>query len=352
MEERKDPIRGIISSGPLSILSDLMLMVGLGIIIAVYYALVNQIDSLQSILIRNLLFSVSISILLYVLFRLMFFVLNQYLPWETHRVRRILVEIPAIFIIAVAATIPFTLFFFGLAGADVTREQLISNTALAVLISLLINTFTEGIAIFRLYRDTLIDKERLKQETLRSHFETLKNQVGPHFLFNSLNTLIALIDESPHTAKNFVQKLSNYYRYVIQVNQEALVPLSIELALVKDYVFLLNQRYDNRIVLQVDIPLEAEKNFIPPFALQMLVENAEKHNAISADRRLIIRIAIEHNRIVVENNRTPKKNIPPGTGTGLENIQKRYALAAHQSIQIESNSDFFRVTLPLIVQSS
>lgn len=351
MEDQKEPIRGIFSTGPLSVLSDLMLMVGLGIIIASYYALVNQIDSLQSTLIRNLLFSVSISILLYVSFRLMFVVLNRYLPWETHRVRRVLVEIPAIFSIAIALTIPFTLFFFGLAGAEVTREQLISNTALSVLISLLINTFTEGIAIFRLYRDTLIDKERLKQETLRSHFETLKNQVGPHFLFNSLNTLIALIDESPQTAKNFVQKLSNYYRYVIQVNQEALVPLSIELDLVKDYVFLLNQRYDHRIVLQIDIPPEAEKNLIPPLALQMLVENAEKHNAISAEKRLNIRIALQNNQIVVENSRTPKKNIPPGTGTGLENIRKRFALAAHQPIHIESDSSFFRVSLPIIPQS-
>ncbi len=350
MEDQKEPISGIFSTGPLSILSDLMLMVGLGIIIASYYALVNQIDSLQSTLIRNVLFSVSISILLYVSFRLMFLVLNRYLPWETHRVRRILVEIPAILIIAIALTIPFTLFFFGLAGAEVTREQLISNTALSILISLLINTFTEGVAIFRLYRDTLIDKERLKQETLRSHFETLKNQVGPHFLFNSLNTLIALIDESPHTAKNFVQKLSNYYRYVIQVNQEALVPLSIELDLVKDYVFLLNQRYDQRIVLQVDIPLEAENSLIPPLALQMLVENAEKHNAISAEKRLNIRIALQDDRIVVENTRMPKKNAPPGTGTGLENIRKRYALAAHLPIHIESDSGFFRVTLPVIPQ--
>lgn len=342
---------GTVRSGTIGFLSDILLMLGLGLMIAGYYALVNQTDSEPNALIRNLFFSASISILLYLLFRLMFIVLNKYLPWENKRLARVLVEIPAIFLISILATVAFTVFFFQLNGEPLSRAQIIRNTSLAVLISLLVNTITEGTAIFRLYRDTLIDRERLKQETLRSHFETLKNQVGPHFLFNSLNTLIALIDESPGTAKDFVQKLSNYYRYVIQMNQEPLVPLHVELSLVRDYVFLLNQRYANRIRLNIELPASINNSLIPPLALQMLVENAEKHNAISAHRHLNIHISTEADCIVVSNNREPKRQAPPGTGTGLENIRKRYELAAHRAVQVQENEQSFRVLLPIIANS-
>lgn len=342
---------GIVHSGTIGLLSDILLMLGLGLIIAVYYALVNQSDSEPSALMRNLFFSASISILLYLLFRLMFYVLNKHLPWESHRITRILVEIPAIFLISILATVPCTLLFFELADEPVSRAQIIRNSSLAVLISLLVNTITEGIAIFRLYRDTLIDRERLKQETLRSHFETLKNQVGPHFLFNSLNTLIALIDESPGIAKDFVQKLSNYYRYVIQMNQEPLVPLHVELSLVRDYAFLLNQRYANRIKLNIELPPDTSNSLIPPLALQMLVENAEKHNAISAHRHLNISITAEGDYLVVSNSREPKRHAPQGTGTGLENIRKRYELAVHRDIHVQESEQQFRVLLPIIPQN-
>lgn len=339
---------GIFQKGRLGLLSDLIFMLLLGVMIAAYYSLSRRVEgSNEGLMAGNILFSASVSILLYLEFRLMYAVLNRYFPWETRKTARIAIELISIVAIAFFSMMAYSSYFYGLSGKVLTRSELLSNGTLAVVVSLLVNAVSEMVTLFRLYQESKLQRERLKRETLESHFETLKTQIGPHFLFNSLNTLISLIDEQPEQAKQFVHKLANYYRHLLVVSSDAVVPLETEMQLVTDYVYLLQHRYGDK--LRIDNRLEAKdlQWGIVPLSLQMLVENAEKHNVISAEHPLSIVLKREGDAILVENHIQPKI-AAKGNGMGLENIRRRYALLSHNEVQVQQQQGKFCVRLPLI----
>ena len=189
--------------------------------------------------------------------------------------------------------------------------------------------------------------ERQAKENILSRYETLKNQVNPHFLFNCLNTLSSLIYEDPTTAETFVSRLTKVYRYVLDQREEITVLLQEEITCMKHYVFLQQVRFSDRLTLKVDIPSELLELFIPPLTLQMLVENAIKHNIVSKELPLHISVYEEEGFLVVQNSFQPRTEKVSSTGMGLQNLHERYAFLSdtQPSFFQEGNSYFAKVPL-------
>ena len=193
----------------------------------------------------------------------------------------------------------------------------------------------------------LLENERLKKENIQNQLSSLKNQINPHFLFNSLNTLSGLTLGDPLNARKFLQNLSELLRSRLQTDTKDLVSLESELNLLRKYIFILKERFNENLVIAIIISPSFFEHKIPPFALQQLVENAVKHNEISSKKPLRINIMIENNYIVVRNPIEAKKALfIQSTNSGLTNLKKRYELIKNQSIIIEQNREFI-VRLPL-----
>lgn len=192
--------------------------------------------------------------------------------------------------------------------------------------------------------------QQLQQEKIQFQFEVLRNQVNPHFLFNSFNTLISTIEENPRVAVEYTEQLSDFFRNIVAYREKDIIPLVEELELLKTYYFLQQKRYGANLQLNMDINVAgAQHLFIPPLTLQLLLENAIKHNAISNERKLLVHFRLTpNNDLVVSNAKSSKKLLQPGAGMGLQNISNRFKLLTGKSIVIQQTSDLFTIELPLI----
>jgi sensor histidine kinase YesM len=203
--------------------------------------------------------------------------------------------------------------------------------------------------ILRLQTDqqaNIIENERLKQENLKNELAALKNQINPHFLFNSLNSLTSLIRDN-EKATQFVKKLSYMYRYILQSGDIDLVSVKDELKFLESYTYLINSRYRNRFAIDIEIDDKYLEEKIPPLSLQILVENAVKHNEISESNPLQVKVYSKNESLFVDNPIRPRTTLAEGTGNGLANLKKRYALLRKQEINVNSDDTIFSVELPL-----
>jgi hypothetical protein len=195
-------------------------------------------------------------------------------------------------------------------------------------------------------------KQEFVAKTETAKFESLKNQIDPHFLFNSLNVLTSLIGENPKQAERFTTKLSKVYRYVLEQRNKELIPLSEELKFAKTYMELLQMRFEDGI--QFDIPAEVSNDElkIVPLSLQLLLENAVKHNVVSSSKPLVLRIFEGEGELIIENNVNPKEAIGKSTKVGLQNITDRYRLLTKRSVSIINDKVTFKVSLPLLTKNN
>jgi sensor histidine kinase YesM len=195
----------------------------------------------------------------------------------------------------------------------------------------------------------LIDNERLMRENLESQYESLKNQMSPHFLFNSLTALKTLITENPDNARLYLDHLSQVLRSTLQSNRRQSVCLTDELEVARSYIFLIKMRYEENLVVNFNVMEKFNNYRIPPLALQTLLENAIKHNEISKRNPLHIRIStFEPGSLVVTNSLLEKLTTEPGTGIGLVNLSRQYQLISGEDISISKKNSEFRVELPLL----
>ncbi len=203
------------------------------------------------------------------------------------------------------------------------------------------------------WRKATVDAERIKREQMSTKYESLKNQVNPHFLFNSLNALTNLVYENQDMAADFIRKLSKVYRYVLDNQAKEVVSLETELAFVNSYLFLQRIRFDDKLKVNIDIT-GFERRMIPPMALQMLFENAIKHNTIAEEEPLTIEVYVENEDTLIVKNNLQKKNIPveESAGVGLKNIQARYEFLSQTQVEIQETESEFIVKLPLLSFSS
>jgi ligand-binding sensor domain-containing protein len=191
-------------------------------------------------------------------------------------------------------------------------------------------------------------KEKLKKEKLELEFQTLKNQVNPHFLFNSFSTLVSLIESDKNIAVEYVEKLSGFFRNILQYRDLDLISLDQELEIIKTYFFIQKKRFGENFRFDIRVSDYFLQSFIPPLTLQMLVENALKHNIVSRTKPLLIEVYVDGDCLIVKNNVQPKLNKEKSTGVGLKNIRDRYRIIVRKEIKIEQKKDFYFVALPLI----
>jgi sensor histidine kinase YesM len=194
----------------------------------------------------------------------------------------------------------------------------------------------------------LIKTAQQEKAQLLAQFETLKNQLSPHFLFNSMNALASLIVSQPQQAVAFTGHFSKVYRTMLEIGNETLITLREELEFVKSFVFLQQMRFADNLRVSIRIPDERLGNCLPPFALQLLVENAIKHNIISDDKPLTINIFIEEDILIITNNLQRRGTSEPSTGIGLKNLTARYAYLTSQTPLFGEVGADYRACVPLI----
>lgn len=213
-----------------------------------------------------------------------------------------------------------------------------------------INLFLQCIHAITVYNQALsstkLMAETLKKETFEAQFEALRNQVNPHFLFNSFNVLTSLIETNEKLAIDFVEQLSKVYRYLLRTQEMKTVPLSEELDFIESYLFLLRIRFGNS--LRFDKKIRDEDSYIPPSTLQLLIENAIKHNEVSKQNPLLISLERSNGTLTLTNNKNPKQKVESSEKIGLANIQKRYQLLGANPPSIVSTDEEYSVQLALI----
>lgn len=203
-----------------------------------------------------------------------------------------------------------------------------------------------AIAAFMRRRERRLQREAaLVREKIESQFQALKSQINPHFLFNAFNTLVSLVEEQPKQAVAYIEKLSDFYRGILQYRESEVVPLEEELRLLRDYAYLLEHRFGDNFKLDIQVSAAARK--VVPFTLQLLVENAVKHNIISKQQPLTVRIRTDADGYLwVENPRQPKRTQEPSTGFGIASIQSQYRLLTSRPVVVDDADGVFRVGIP------
>lgn len=227
------------------------------------------------------------------------------------------------------------------------RDMELQDFIPTIIITFFISIFMHGRAFLIGWKNALVEAEKLKKEQISARYEALKNQVNPHFLFNSLNVLSSLVHKDADQAEQFIRRLSTVYRYILESRDKEVVSMEEELEVLQAFLFMLDIRFGASLQTDVRLP-EHISGRIAPLTLQMLVENALKHNEASKNNPLSIEIFEENGYLVVRNNIQPKNALPDSTGVGLANIQARYRMLSGKDVLITDNDGFFTVKVPFI----
>lgn len=227
--------------------------------------------------------------------------------------------------------------------------ETLSNYYFAVGITVIILLLVHGFHFYRRYQENRVKREKIIAGAASAQFESLKNQIDPHFLFNSLNVLSSLIEENPDSAQRFTTSLSKIYRYVLEQKDKELVSIQEELSFAKTYMNLLKMRFENSIFYEVGEISNPDAKVVP-LSLQLLLENTIKHNVVSAQRPLNITIYEKDGYLAVENGLQKKEVLQDRKGVGLQNIVSRYAILTNRRVHVEQTEKYFRVQLPILTK--
>ena len=221
-----------------------------------------------------------------------------------------------------------------------------------ILITTMTMAIYEAIYFFILLKKSIREEEQAKQAIIQAELDVMRNQAQPHFFFNTLNTLRDIIDQSPkEDAKQFVDKLSEIYRFLLEAGNTNLISLKAELKFAKAYVHVQSERFGENLKLNWNIPEALEDRLIAPMSLQLLLENAIKHNVVSRSKPLEININTKDDYLIVHNKIQKKSTQLPSTKVGLKNIEKRYTLITDRPVEIVNDGQQFMVSLPLLKDS-
>ncbi|UXX79154.1 histidine kinase [Reichenbachiella carrageenanivorans] len=275
--------------------------------------------------------------------------------WLEHPIKRVIFGISALLVYTPIASLSILAIYvewiLGYSITDVIQSQgLPSLLAMPLGITIFITIVQHGQGFLLEWRQAAINVEKLKNENLKSKFESLKSQVNPHFLFNSLNALTSLVYADQNKAVHFIQKLSEVYRYVLDHQNDEVVPLQIEMEFLRSFVYLNQIRFgDNFEVIYKNLDTFSPQETVPPVALQMLIENCIKHNEISKEKHLLITVERKNNQITVANNINPIHTAKQdASGLGLNNIVSRYHMLSNQKVEVNPSDTSFQVTIPIL----
>jgi len=281
--------------------------------------------------------------------------LDNILSWKNNFLLRFGLSTIVVLIMATAA-MTFSAYIFFSIGRGLALEELVTEYEPELIKFLILVFFTSlvfeasyfGFFSYRQYAYVQIEKVTQERKQLRLQFEALKSQLSPHYLFNSLNTISSLVYKDPSSAEEFVRRLALTFQYVISTDHQKLVPLESEVEFIKSYYHLLKVRFGNSLNLDINLPENVLQTSIPPLTLQILIENAVKHNKFDSSQRLEIYVGTVDNQFLkVSNNKVAPAEDVSSFKVGLENIRKRYSFYSDAEIEVD-DKDYFSVQLPVI----
>jgi hypothetical protein len=274
--------------------------------------------------------------------------LDKFIHWRSHFLLRFLVGFVVNSLLAILVMTASGIYFF---QAD--AEEIIKLCILLIICIFIYEIFYGWFFSYRYYAHTQVEHLRSERWQMELQFESLKNQISPHYLFNCLNTISSLLYKDSHMAEEFIRRMGDTFQYVLDNQKQKLVTVRQEIEFVKSYYYLLQVRYEHHLKLEINLPKNILETPMPPLTLQLLVENAVKHNQISKDSPLLVYISAQDNTFInVINTKTQTIQPLNSFKVGLENIRHRYSFFSNEKVQVK-NEDKFTVRLPVIrLQSS
>ena len=305
-------------------------------------------------LLINFSYTTLYGFMLYYANAILFMKLDDIFSKERFNSKRILIGFIGSFIISVGVI--FLLRIFEdviIEGSSLTlffEKEKFSNYLVTIIMTFVVTLAFHTFYFYKAYQESRLKEQKIIAGTANAKFESLKNQIDPHFLFNSLNVLSSLIEENPENAQQFTTSLSKIYRYVLEQKDKELVTVSEELAFAKTYMKLLKMRFENSITFELPNDFDNADAKVVPLSLQLLLENTIKHNVVSENKPLHIKIYIKDNFLVVENNLQKKEVLQDRKGVGLQNIVSRYAILSERKVLIDETKETFAVYLPILTK--
>ncbi|MBF6639917.1 2TM domain-containing protein [Flavobacterium sp. J49] len=283
-----------------------------------------------------------------------FIYLDQVFKADRFTPKRILIGFVSSFLISIGVIFLLRIFedvmVEGTSFSDFLSQEQMSNYLVAVIITFIVTLAFHAFYFYKAYAENKVKEQKVIAGTASAQFESLKNQIDPHFLFNSLNVLSSLIEENPDNAQKFTTSLSKIYRYVLEQKDKELVSVAEELAFAKTYMNLLKMRFENSISYELPTEYDNPEAKVVPLSLQLLLENTIKHNVASEQKPLHIKIYIENNYLIVENNLQKKEVLQDRKGVGLQNIVNRYGLISERKVLVDQTETAFKVKIPILTK--
>jgi len=280
--------------------------------------------------------------------------LDRHLTWTRHPRRRILLQMSMQVLVALAVTWLVGEVYVQLGGYDTAAHPVLFTDLLPLLLLSLFTAFLLsgtyiGASFFAYWQAEIAAREAVTAQVTQARLQALQQQLDPHFLFNTLNTLTAVIEDDPPRAVTYVQRLATVYRYVLRHQHTAAVTVREELDLAAAYLYLLQTRYPEGLRVTLEVAPAHYARRVLPMVVQLLIENAVKHNRSEPDAPLLLRIYSGEECLVVENNYQPLPRPAPSAGVGLPNVARRYEAAAPgHPVRVEQTAEVFRVRIPLL----
>ena len=291
---------------------------------------------------------------LYLSNAIVFMCLDKVFSAERFTPKRILIGFVLSFLVSIVVIFLLRIFedvmVEGIPFSVFLSQEHMANYLVAIIITLVVTLAFHAFYFYKAYAENKVKEQKVIAGTASAQFESLKNQIDPHFLFNSLNVLSSLIEENPDNAQKFTTSLSKIYRYVLEQKDKELVSVEEELSFAKTYMNLLKMRFENSISYELPTDFDNPEAKVVPLSLQLLLENTIKHNVVSEQKPLHIKIYIENNYLIVENNLQKKEVLQDRTGVGLQNIVNRYGLISERKVLVDQTETAFKVKIPILTK--
>ena len=327
---------------------DLLIILVIGITISLVFSWGSILKS-EDGFIRSAIYSLVIGLSLWKTTELFSSIIEKFFPWHVRPKLTLFLDLIGTIVISCLVIFLVNYYLFFLISNkhfSIRPQYFILVGIIQLFISLIITSVFYIGRFFKEWRKLLTREEVLKREALASQYEALKSYVNPHFLFNSLSVLDTLIDSNPLKAKAFIMRFSDVYRYVLEQKDKELVTLADELEFAKSYIYLNKIRHGE--ALQIDLDVKNQSGMVIPVSLQILLENAFKHNKASMENPLHVKVSRQGDDLVVTNNYQPRKVVIDHPGIGLNTIVRRMEQCGNRNIRISNDGVFFQVSLPIL----
>ena len=302
----------------------------------------------------NFLYTILYGMSLYYANAILFMALDSVFKNNRYAIKRLIIGFLSSFVLSL-----FVIFLLKIFEDVIIEENTLSaflknnkssNYIVPSIVSFVVLLGIHALYFYKAYNENKVKEQKIIAGTASAKFESLKNQIDPHFLFNSLNVLSSLIEENPDNAQRFTISLSKIYRYVLEQKDKELVSVEEELAFAKTYMDLLKMRFENSLFYEMPTSFINPEAKVVPLSLQLLLENTVKHNVVSEQRPLHIRIYVEGDYLAVQNDYQKKEVLQDRQGVGLQNIVNRYGIITNRKVLIAQNEKTFTVKIPILTK--